>query len=130
MIEQILAGRTIKSFQIVECAHCWILLDGGYVIGCDSLVRYVGNDGLFFSNKDHGHQFGLPAPFDCESEINRRIENQTIVSVDVSPNTGDLTLQLENGHIEIICTSVAYENWQLEGRDGSLFIDRNQRQRT
>jgi hypothetical protein len=128
-VEQLLTNRTITSFHIVECAHCWIALDGGYVIGCDSLLRFVGNDGVFFSNKDHGHQFGRPNPLDCEGEIDRRVKNQKIVSVDIAPTTGDLTLRLDNGCIEIICTSAPCENWQLEGRDGSLFIDLNQRRR-
>ena len=128
MIEQLLTNRTIEGFQIAENAHCWIVMNGGYVIGCGSLLRYVGSDGAFFTNEDHGHKFGLPAPYDSQAEIESRIKTKVIESVELTRSTGDLTLRLGDARIEILCTSLGYENWQLDGPEGFLLIDRSQRQ--
>jgi hypothetical protein len=125
MIERLLMNRIIEGFQIGEDANCCIIMDGGYVISCQSLLRYVGSDGTLFTNQDHRHQFGLPSPLDCQSEIEKRTKQQAIESVEITPDTGDLTLSLGNGYIEVLCTSAGYENWQLNGPSG--FIDRDQR---
>jgi len=69
MIEGLITNRAIESFQIREFSFCSIGIEGGYHLSCGSLLRYVGDDGLFITNQDHGHMFGLEKSYDAESEI-------------------------------------------------------------
>jgi hypothetical protein len=121
MIERLLADRSIESFQI--CEH-WssVGIEGGYAVGCGALLRYIGKDRVFITNEDHGQLFGLGAPYNAESEIESRTRGKVIKSAEIELDTGDLTLRLEDGCIEIVCSSVGYENWQLSGPNGFVMV--------
>jgi hypothetical protein len=49
---------------------------------------------------------------------------RVIRRVEVSRDTGDLTLTLDDGRIEIICTSAGYEAYQLCGPDNLIMVGR------
>src|SRR5688500_16363540 len=112
-ISDVLTNRTVEGFSIGEHGFCCISLSDGYSLAAQTgLLRYVGNADTFVSSMDHGHQFGLPAPFDAEHEIRKHILNKPILSVKLAASTGDLTLRFDDGCIEIICTSAGYEAYE------------------
>ena len=81
-------------------------------MGC--LWRLLEHGQIRFTSCDDGHKFGLPAPVDAAYEINVRLANAEIVSVEVREGTLDLTLGFRTGHaLEIIPDSSGYESWDL-----------------
>jgi len=104
----------------MEHSHCLIGLSDSYSLGCGSLLRYIGNDGVFITNQDHGQWFGLGEPYNAESEIENRIKGKIIKSVAMRAETGDLELRVDDASIEVICSSLGYENWQLDGPNGFI----------
>lgn len=123
-IADILTHRTVERFTIREHGLCALTISGGYSLSQEALLRYVGTAGVFISASDHKHQFGLPSPYDAEAEIGRMIQGKVIRRVDVSRETGDLTLYFDEGRIEIICTSAGYEAYQLNGPGNLIMIGR------
>jgi hypothetical protein len=123
-IADILTGRTVEQFTIGEHGTCFLTVSGGYSLTQESLLRYVGKAGDFVSSLDHKHQFGLPSPYDAEQTIRGKIEGKVIKRVGLTPTTGDLTLNFDDGRIEIICTSAGYEAYQLCGPDNLIMVGR------
>jgi len=121
MIAELITNRVVESFQIGEYS-AWIGLSDDFNLRCDSLLRFVGDDGTFITNEDHVHQFGLSEPIDAEAEISKRIQDKIISSVEAKSDTGDLTLRLNGGRLEMLCSSSGYENWTLNGPDGLLIV--------
>jgi hypothetical protein len=120
MLGELITNRRIESFHIDEFSTS-IGISSGYNLLCECLLRFVGNDGAFITGEDHGQKFGLPEPFDAGAQISNYILGKTITAVELRIDSGDLTLRIENGQIELICSSAGYENWQLNGPD-FLFI--------
>jgi hypothetical protein len=123
-IVDILTNRTIEGFAIGEHGVCSITLSGGISLTQESLLRYVGSSGVFISAEGHRHQFGLPAPYDAEQEIRGKIFGKVIRRVEIAGDTGDLTLDLDDGRIEIICTSSGYEAYQIHGPNNLIMVGR------
>jgi hypothetical protein len=123
-IADILTNRTVEGFTIGEYGFCSLTLSGGYSLTQQSLLRYVGQPGVFISAEDHRHQFGLPAPYDAEQDIQGRIVGMVIRRVEITRDTGDLTLTLDDGRIEIICTSACYEAYEVNGPDNLMMVCR------
>jgi hypothetical protein len=115
-IVDLLTNRTVEGFSIGEHGVCSITLTGGILLTQESLLRYVGS-GMFISAEDHLQQFGLPAPYDAEQGIRGRMVGKVIRRVEITHDTGDLTLTLDDGRIEIICTSAGYEAYPVYGPD-------------
>jgi hypothetical protein len=86
--------------------------------------KYIGKSGDFISVEDHQQQFGLSSPYDAEQNIQDKIVGKEIKRVEWSSETGDLTLVLDDGRIEIICTSAGYEAYQLYGPDNLIMVGR------
>jgi hypothetical protein len=128
-IVDILTNRTVEGFSIGEHGACSITLSGGISLTQESLLRYVGS-GVFISAEDHLQQFGLPAPYDTEQDIRGRIVGKVIRRVEIARDTGDLTLTLDDGRIEIICTSPGYEAYQVYGYgpDNLTMVGRGERE--
>ena len=122
-IADILTNRTVEAFSIGEHGFCSITLSGGISLTVESLLRYVGA-GIFISTEDHLQQFGLPAPYNAEHDIQGRIVGKVIKRVEIAQGTGDLTLFFDDGRIEIICTSAGYEAYQLNGPDNLIMVGR------
>jgi len=122
-IADILTNRTVEGFSIGEHGVCSITLNGGISLTQEALLRFVGS-GVFISTEDHLQQFGLPAPYDAEQDIRGRIVGKVIRRVEILRDTGDLTLTLDDGRIEIICSSAGYEAYQVYGPDSLIMVGR------
>ena len=123
-IADILTDRIVEDFTIGEHGISTIVLTGGVSLTQESLLRYIGQSGVFISAEDHGHQFGLQTPYDAETEIRDRIVGKSVQHVEVTKETGDLILTFDEGRIEIICTSAAYEAYQIHGPDNLIIVGR------
>jgi len=119
-MKEILNHKRILSFSIHEKDNCTLALSDGYSLSIECLARFVNDENIFICANDHGHAFGLKTPFDAESQIKKAIENKDIKDIEFNSNTGDLTLYLESGSLQIICTSAGYENYQLDGPNDLL----------
>ena len=122
-VADIFSNRTVEGFTIGEHGLCSITLSGGVSVTQESLLRYVGS-GVFISAEDNQHQFGLPAPYDAEQDIRGRIVGKVITRVEIARGTGDLALILDDGRLEIICTSAGYEAYQVYGPDNLIMVGR------
>lgn len=123
-IADILTGRIVQEFTIGEHGSSTVVLTGGVSLTHESLLRYIRQSGVFVSAEDHGQQFGLPTPYDAETEIRDRIVGRPIKRVEVAKETGDLFLRFDEGRIEIICTSAGYEAYQIHGPDNLIMVGR------
>ena len=122
IIADLLNNRTIESFKIGEHGQCCLRLSSGYSLIQESLLRYIGASGEFITAKDHQQQFGLPSLYDAEQDIRGKIVGKIIKRVELNPETGDLALILDDGRIEIICTSAGYEAYQHCGPDNFILV--------
>ncbi|OGQ22677.1 MAG: hypothetical protein A3I05_03900 [Deltaproteobacteria bacterium RIFCSPLOWO2_02_FULL_44_10] len=124
MIDSLLKNKFANDFSIHEHGFCSLSLEDGYTISIETLCRFISNDGKFISSSDHGHQFGLPAPFNAAQAIKEQIHKKKIINIEVKNDTGDLILFFENGRLEIICSSSGYECYQLNGPDNLIIVGR------
>lgn len=127
-IDSLLKGKTVLEFSIGEQSVCFMSLSDQYALSIECLCRFVGKDGMFLTSQDHGHQFGLPAPFDASTAMSDFIKGKTIVNVDCKKDTGDLILFFDTGRFEIICNSAGYEAYQLRGPDNLIMVGRGGRE--
>ena len=124
MMKEILEGKTILGFEILEHGFCSMSLSDGYSISAETLCRYVGETGEFISSQDHGQMFGLTEPYDAAKQINKAIKGKKIKKADLTYDAGDLTLIIDGGRLEVICNSVGYECYQLNGPDNLIIVGR------
>jgi len=103
--------------------HDWLFtFDGQARLVVTCLWRLVEGSRIKLTNFDDGQQFGLPAPVDATETINSRLENATIVLVELREGTLDLRLTFDTRHtLEIIPDSSGYESWNFSGL-GQQFI--------
>jgi len=127
-MQEMLAGKIILGFAILEHGFCSMSLSDGYAISADTLCRYVGETGEFISSQDHGQMFGLTEPYDAAEKINNTIKGKKIKKAHLTNHTGDLTLIVDGGRLEIICSSAGYECYQLNGPDNLIIVGRGGKQ--
>ena len=125
-----LEGKTILGFKILEHGFCSIPLSGGYAISAETLCRFIGQNGDFISTQDHGQVFGLTEPYDAADKIKKAIEGKEIIKANLTEDSGDLTLVVDSGRLEIICNSAGYECYQVNGPDDLIIIGRGGRDNT
>jgi hypothetical protein len=90
-------------------------------LGVECLWRLLENGRIVLTSCDHEQKFGLSSPVDAAFELNGKIANGKIESVELEPDTLDLTLVFTSGHrLEIIPDSSGYEAWQLVWSAGHL----------
>jgi len=128
MMKEILEGKTFLRFEILEHGFCSMPLSSGYAISAETLCRYVGETGEFISSQDHGQIFGLSEQYDAAEKINKAIKGKEIKKADLAEETGDLTLIVDGGRLEIICNSAGYECYQINGPDDLIIVGRGGRQ--
>ena len=128
MMKKILEGKTLLGFEILEHGFCSMPLSDGYALSAETLCRFVGETGEFISSQDHGQMFGLTEPYDAAEEINKAIKGKEILKADLAEDTGDLTLIVDGGCLEIICNSAGYECYQLNGPDDLITVGRGGKQ--
>jgi len=115
-----LAWLVKKRFQsIARREYDWVVAfdnDASLVIAC--LWRLVEADRIRVTSEDEGHQFGLPAPVDAASEINRRLAGAAVEAVELRKGLLDLELRFSTGHsLQVIPSSSGYEAWQASSRN-------------
>jgi hypothetical protein len=114
LLDHHLKGKRVVGFRIYEHSS-QLEVDGGYRLNIEALCRYLGAGGKFIVTEDHGHKFGLSAPYDAEAAISGEVLGQEINAVTVQEHSGDIAIRFANGSLEIICRSMAYEIGQLVG---------------
>jgi hypothetical protein len=66
------------------------------------------------TSRDHGQQFGLPAPVDAYADVFSLLEGRRAVEVRLDEASADLTVELEGGQqLEILTDSSCYEPWNF-----------------
>jgi len=115
-----LAWLVEQRFQsIARREYDWVVAfdnDASLVIAC--LWRLVEAGRIQVTSEDEGHQFGLPAPVDAASEINRRLAGVAVEAVELRKGLLDLELRFSTGHsLQVIPTSSGYEAWQASSRN-------------
>ena len=105
--------------QLVKHDHAWgFTFSGDLNLRVDCLWRLLVSGRVAVTSEDHGHQFGLPAPVDCVSELRRRLGGLPVTAASVRAGTVDVSLGFgDGGTLEVISTSAGYEAWVLSGRD-------------
>jgi len=128
MMKKILEGKTFLGFEIPEHGLCLMLLSDGYTLSAETLCRFVGEAGEFISSQDHGQMFGLTEPYNAAEEIDKAITGKEILKADLAEDTGDLTLIMDSGCLEILCNSAGYECYPLNGPDDLIIVGRGGKQ--
>jgi hypothetical protein len=128
MIKEKLEGKTLLGFAILEHGFCSMSLSDGYSMSAETLCRFVGENGDFISSQDDGQMFGLTEPYGAAEKINKAIKGKEIKKADLTEDTGDLTLFVDGGRLEIICNSSGYECYQLNGPDNLIIVGRGGKQ--
>jgi len=107
-----LVGRQFA--QVEKMDYTWFLrLDDGSVIATESTWRLVTDQGVTVTSEDDGQQFGLPAPLDVASAVEKELAGQTVSGFGLDSITGDLTIEFESKRLQILCLSSGYESWRL-----------------
>lgn len=116
-----LQGRTLLAVERRE--YDWVFtFDGGIPLTAECVWRLLSDGVICCTDRDDGHQFGLPAPVDAAAKVDERLRGRRIVAVQVRVGTLDLSLAFDNGAIlELLAESCGYEAWQV-AREGELFV--------
>lgn len=123
-MKEIIKGKIILGFEIMEHGFCSMSLSDGYTISLETLCRFVGGNGDFLSSQDHGRMFGLTEPYDAAVKMNKAIKGKEIKEIHLSEDTGDLTMVVDGGRLEIICNSAGYECYQINGPYNLIMVGR------
>jgi len=80
----------------------------------ETLWRVIAKDRIALTSRDHGQQFGLPAPLDAAAEAMKLLGQSRIVDVELDETLADLSLEFEDGtRLEFLTESSGYEPWSL-----------------
>ena len=83
-------------------------------LAVDCLWRIVVNGKVALTSRDHGQQFGRPAPIDAHVGALALLSTGPVVAVSLAEHSADLYLEFEGGHrLEVIADSSHYEPWNL-----------------
>lgn len=108
-----LAHQRLQS--VLHREYDWVFTfedDAALVVSC--LWRLIEESRIRYTSEDEGVQFGLPVPIDAAAELNRRIANALIESVELKENTLDIELQFDTGHLlQVLPDSSGYEAWTV-----------------
>ncbi|MFI5457053.1 MAG: DUF6188 family protein [Isosphaerales bacterium] len=108
-----LVGHRFQSLTRRE--FDWVLVfdkDASLVVEC--LWRLVEDSRIRFTSQDDGHQFGVPAPVDAATEVNRRLAGAAVEAVELRKGILDLELRFSTEHdFQVIPDSSGYEAWNL-----------------
>jgi hypothetical protein len=107
-------------FQFLERReHDWVFsFDGRAHLTVSCLWRLLEGGQIKLTSEDDGHWFGLGAPIEAVTDVNRRLATASVESVTLRQGTLDVQLQFSNGLVlEILPDSAGYEAWTAN--DGS-----------
>ncbi len=87
---------------------------GAATLAVDCLWRVIADGKVALTSRDHGRQFGLPAPVDVYAEAVTLLQGRQVVDVRLAESSADLVLEFEGGRrLEIFTDSSGYEPWNL-----------------
>jgi hypothetical protein len=93
----------------------WVLVfdkDVSFVVAC--LWRLVEDGRILYTSEDDEQLFGLPAPVNAATQVDRRLAGALVKAVDLRKGILDLELRFSTGHVfQIIPDSSGYEAWIL-----------------
>jgi Family of unknown function (DUF6188) len=108
-----LVGHRFQS--LVRREYDWVVAfdrDASLVVLC--LWRLVESGRIRFTSEDDRQQFGLPAPVDAASEVNKRLAGASVEAVELRQGLLDLELRFSTGRsLQIIPDSSGYEAWNV-----------------
>jgi hypothetical protein len=105
-------GKTCD--EILRREHDWTFQfgDAGAVVA-SCPWRILAEGRIAHADEDDGQKFGLPKPVDGVERATTLLSGGRIVSIEVSPVSGDLKVHFErNRTLELFNNSSGYEAWQ------------------
>lgn len=122
--------RLIDVERVEENCSWHLKFGSGATLNIDCLWRIVKDGTLSSTSEDHGHKFGLPAPFDGVEAL-KELNRSAISAVALRDGTADVALYFgEYVVLEIIPMFGGYESWSasrpgrgtiIAGAQGKLF---------
>ena len=113
-----------RSCRVDKREGDWLFSFGeGLHIAVAAPWRIVTSIGIAYGHEDDGHKFGLPEPVNGELLANEFLDERTVISVEVEPQTADLSVIFDSGaRIDIFNNSSGYEGWVANVRTGERAI--------
>jgi hypothetical protein len=113
-------GRTLQSVEKHD--QTWMFVFDSQVAICTQADwRLVMDGGIRATSGDHGHGFGLPAPFDAIQKLQTSVVGRIVGGATIVPDTGDLLLTLvPPARLEFLQLSSGYEAWDLTTPHGRI----------
>jgi hypothetical protein len=85
---------------------------GGATLAVDCLWRVIADGKVVLTSRDHGQQFGLPAPVDAYAQAISVLRGRRVVEIRLDERSADLRLEFEGGkRLEVLTDSSGYEPW-------------------
>jgi hypothetical protein len=104
-----------RFLSLTRREYDWVVAfdkNANIVVTC--LWRLLESGRIRFTSEDDGQQFGLPAPVDAATEVNRRLAGAAVVGVGLRQGLLDLELQFGTEYtLQIIPDSSGYEAWNV-----------------
>jgi hypothetical protein len=74
---------------------------------------------MLVCSNDHGHPFGLPAPFDALARARSALGAARVTEVKIRNAAPDLVIRFDNGVVlELLVLSSGYECWETSDASG------------
>ena len=87
---------------------------GEATLAVDCLWRIIAGGKVVRTSRDHGQQFGLPAPVDAYAAAVSLLQGRSVVHVRLDESSADLILEFEGGQrLEVLTDSSGYEPWNF-----------------
>ena len=109
-----LLGDQIQQIEHSSESDRWLFrFTSGSFLSVECLWRLRVEGVLIATSSDHGHQFGLPAPFDAVDSLHQYLDTLSISAVNIGHKTADLQLWFGDSKVlEVVQDSAGYEPWQ------------------
>jgi hypothetical protein len=121
---QWLLGDTLVKAEFFRESESWLLtFYSGSTINIQCLWRLKENDTIVATGYDHGHMFGLPAPFDSSTALVERVKAEPVSRVHVQNGATDLQIGFGAKYmLEVLPVSAGYEPWQaMSLKHGTIY---------
>src|SRR2546428_981670 len=87
---------------------------GEATLAVDCLWRIIAGGKVVLTSRDHGQQFGLPAPVDAYAAAVSMLQGRSVVHGTLDESSADLILEFEGGQrLEVLTDSSGYEPWNF-----------------
>jgi hypothetical protein len=87
---------------------------GAGSLAVDCLWRIITDGKVALTSRDHGQQFGLPAPVDAYAAVVSLLDGRQVAEVRLAESSADLVVEFKGGvRLEILTDSSGYEPWNF-----------------